>query len=117
MNSTQAENIIATISVIKELKLPTNKVTKVISNLKPLSGRGEKLIINFDNIKDLRVSMFEKMKRLYDFDENEYSLKPKITKVTNKNLQILKTIDKNFFMTCPISRCSKTMAECTKGKF
>ncbi len=49
LNTTQAENVIASISVIKELKLPTNKVTKVISNLKPLSGRGEKLIINFNN--------------------------------------------------------------------
>ena len=48
LNSTQAENVIATISVIKELKLPTEKITKVISNLKPLSGRGEKLIINFN---------------------------------------------------------------------
>ncbi len=49
LNTTQAENVIASISVIKELKLPTSKVAKVISNLKPLSGRGEKLIINFDN--------------------------------------------------------------------
>ena len=49
LNTTQAENVIASISVIKELKLPINKVTKVISNLKPLSGRGEKLVINFDN--------------------------------------------------------------------
>ena len=49
LNTTQAENVIASISVIKELKLPTNKITKVISHLKPLSGRGEKLIINFDN--------------------------------------------------------------------
>ena len=49
LNTIQAENVIASISVIKELKLPTNKVTKVISHLKPLSGRGEKLIINFDN--------------------------------------------------------------------
>ena len=48
LNATQAENVIATISVIKELKLPTKKITKVISNLKPLSGRGEKLIINFN---------------------------------------------------------------------
>ena len=51
LNTTQAENAIASISVIKELKLSTSKVTKVISNLKPLSGRGEKLIINFDNDK------------------------------------------------------------------
>ena len=48
LNTTQAENVIATISVIKELKLPTKKITKVLSNLKPLSGRGEKLIINFN---------------------------------------------------------------------
>ena len=49
LNTIQAENVIASISVIKELKLPINKVTKALSNLKPLSGRGEKLIINFDN--------------------------------------------------------------------
>ena len=49
LNTTQAENVIASISVIKELKLPTKKVMKVISKLKPLSGRGEKLIINFDS--------------------------------------------------------------------
>ena len=49
LNITQAENIIATISVIKELKLSTKKITKFICNLKPLSGRGEKLVINFNN--------------------------------------------------------------------
>ena len=49
LNITQAENVIASISVIKELKLPTKKITKVISKLKPLSGRGEKLTINFDS--------------------------------------------------------------------
>ena len=48
LNTTQAENVIASISVIKELKLETKKVTKVISNLRPLSGRGAKLIIDFD---------------------------------------------------------------------
>tara|TARA_Y100000991_G_scaffold163532_1_gene125497 strand:+ start:84 stop:1499 length:1416 start_codon:yes stop_codon:yes gene_type:complete len=47
LNYVQAENAIATISVIKELKLQPEKVTKVISNLRPLSGRGEKLTINF----------------------------------------------------------------------
>ena len=49
LNTTQAENVIASISVIKELKLPTKKVMKLISKLKPLSGRGEKLIINFNS--------------------------------------------------------------------
>ena len=41
--------MIASISVIKELKLPTKKVLTLISKLKPLSGRGEKLIINFNS--------------------------------------------------------------------
>ena len=49
LNTTQAENVIASISVIKELKLPIKKITKVLSKLKPLSGRGQKLIINFQN--------------------------------------------------------------------
>ena len=47
LNMTQAKNAIATISVIKELKLEPKKVHKIISNLKPLSGRGEKLTINY----------------------------------------------------------------------
>ena len=49
LNTTQAENVIASISVIKELNLSTKKIKKVISKLKPLSGRGEKIIINFDS--------------------------------------------------------------------
>ena len=48
LNTTQAKNVIASISVIKELKLSTKKVMKVINKLRPLSGRGEKLVINFD---------------------------------------------------------------------
>ena len=51
LNMTQAENAIAAISVIKELKLKPEKITKIISDLKPLSGRGEKLTINFSKNK------------------------------------------------------------------
>mgnify|MGYP001205535776 FL=1 len=47
LNPTQAMNAIATISVIKELKLCHTTSEKILSNIKPLSGRGEKLIINF----------------------------------------------------------------------
>ena len=47
LNTTQAINAIATISVIKELKLCHVISEKIISNIKPLSGRGEKIIINF----------------------------------------------------------------------
>lgn len=49
LNTTQALNAIATISVIKELKLCTITSEKVISKIKPLSGRGEKIIINFSH--------------------------------------------------------------------
>ena len=45
--------LIATIAVIKELKLEPNKVHNLISDLKPLSGRGEKLTINFSKTKKL----------------------------------------------------------------
>ena len=47
LNTTQAINAIATISVIKELKLCCTTSEKIISDIKPLSGRGEKLTINF----------------------------------------------------------------------
>ncbi len=47
LNTTQALNAIATISVIKELRLCTVTTQKVISRIKPLAGRGEKIIINF----------------------------------------------------------------------
>ena len=47
LNTTQAINAIATISVIKELKLCHATSKKILSNIKPLSGRGEKLEINF----------------------------------------------------------------------
>ena len=48
LNVTQAENAVAVVSVIKELKLQPEKVKEVISKLRPLSGRGEKLTINFN---------------------------------------------------------------------
>ena len=47
LNITQAINAIAAISVIKELKLCTATSAKIISQIKPLTGRGEKLTINF----------------------------------------------------------------------
>lgn len=55
LNTTHAKNAIATISVIKELNLPPQKVAKVISNLKPLAGRGKKLKIKFGKDKETIV--------------------------------------------------------------
>ena len=48
LNTTQAINAIAVISVIKELKLSVATSAKIISEIKPLSGRGDKIVINFN---------------------------------------------------------------------
>ena len=84
LNTTQAKNVIATISVIKELKLPINKITKVISNLKPLSGRGEKLIINFEsNQKTIII-------------DDSYNANPESMKAALNNFNNLKLKLNNF---------------------
>ena len=49
LNTVQASNAVASIAVIKELKLPEEIAKKTISNLKPLPGRGQKITINFKN--------------------------------------------------------------------
>ena len=49
LNSIQATNAVAVISILKELKLEMSNGMKVISEIKPLSGRGEKVTINFKN--------------------------------------------------------------------
>ncbi|MDC0530790.1 UDP-N-acetylmuramoyl-tripeptide--D-alanyl-D-alanine ligase [Alphaproteobacteria bacterium] len=51
LNTTQALNAIATIAVIKELRLDLEKTLETISNIKPLPGRGEKITINFKDNK------------------------------------------------------------------
>ncbi len=49
LNTVQASNAVASIAVVKELKLPEEIAKKTISNLKPLPGRGQKITINFKN--------------------------------------------------------------------
>ena len=49
LNTVQASNAVASIAVMKELKLPVEIAKKTISNLKPLPGRGQKIIINCKN--------------------------------------------------------------------
>ena len=51
LNVTQASNAIATIAVIKELKLDLANTLKTIRKIKPLSGRGNKLTVNFKDNK------------------------------------------------------------------
>ena len=49
LSSVQATNVIATIAILKQLNLSVKKVTNIFSEIKPLSGRGEKIKINFDD--------------------------------------------------------------------
>ncbi|MDC0093177.1 UDP-N-acetylmuramoyl-tripeptide--D-alanyl-D-alanine ligase [Alphaproteobacteria bacterium] len=51
LNTTQALNAVATIAVIKELKLDLENTLKTISKMKSLPGRGEKITINFKDNK------------------------------------------------------------------
>ncbi len=78
LNITHAVNAIATISIIKELKLEPKKVHRIISNLEPLSGRGEKLTINYD-----------KNKKTFIFDDS-YNANPVSMRAALLNFQRLK---------------------------
>ena len=56
LNTTQALNAIATISIIKVLKLDLENALRTISATKALPGRGEKITINFkDNKKSFVI--------------------------------------------------------------
>ena len=80
--------------------------------LRALSEKlGKKL--DFDNLTQLRDIMFSS-KTMLKFDENIYSSEPKLTTKLDLKSSKLNYENKNFFMTCPISRCSSTMAECSK---
>ncbi len=80
--------------------------------LRALSEKlGKKL--DFDNFLQLREMMFSS-KTMLKFDENIYSPEPKIITKSDFKSSKLNYENKNFFMTCPISRCSSTMAECSQ---
>jgi UDP-N-acetylmuramoyl-tripeptide--D-alanyl-D-alanine ligase len=49
MSSVQALNAVGTLVVVGELGLSQETAKKTISGIKPLSGRGHKIIINFKN--------------------------------------------------------------------
>ena len=49
LNSIQATNVVAVISILKELKLDISNGMKIISEIKPLPGRGERITLNFKN--------------------------------------------------------------------
>ena len=49
MSSVQALNAVGTLAVVEELRLSQETAKKTITDIKPLSGRGHKIIINFKN--------------------------------------------------------------------
>jgi UDP-N-acetylmuramoyl-tripeptide--D-alanyl-D-alanine ligase len=49
LNSFQATNAVAVISILRELKLDISNGMNTISEIKPLPGRGEKITLNFKN--------------------------------------------------------------------
>ena len=56
LNSLQANNAIAVISILKELKLDISAGMKVMTKVKPLAGRGETIILRFkDGQKSLLI--------------------------------------------------------------
>ena len=80
--------------------------------LRALSEKvGKKL--DFDNLLQLREIMFSS-KNMLKFDETIYSSEPKIITKSDLKSSKLNYENKNFFMTCSISRCSSTMAECSQ---
>ncbi len=71
--------------------------------------------IHFDNLLELRNAMMKSIPNLNGFYQDKYNQAPKSIK-NNNNFNSLKQIVKNFYMSCPISRSSSTMAECTLNK-
>ena len=49
LNSIQATNAVAVISILRELKLEISNGMKAMSKIKPLSGRGDKITLSFKN--------------------------------------------------------------------
>jgi len=83
---------------------------KILRALSELLGK----TLPFDNFAELRIAMYKKYPHFAKFDE----IKPAKLKKTEARSQKLKAKSfeypiQNFYMTCPISRNSKTMAECS----
>ena len=84
LNITQALNAVATVAVIKELKLDVANTLKTISNIKPLPGRGDKIIINFKyNKKTLII-------------DDSYNANPDSMKTALNNFQNISGNYKNY---------------------
>ena len=84
LNTTQAINVIATISIVKQLKLNLEKAFKVFANIEPLPGRGQIIKINFN--QDHKTFIID----------DSYNANPDSMKAALDNFYSLKTKFKNY---------------------
>ncbi len=70
--------------------------------------------INFDTLEELRKKMFDEYPKIQSFKQESFNPIPKKGVLKNCSSYNLLSFKKNFYMTCPITRCSNTMAECSK---
>ena len=71
--------------------------------------------VNYNNLEELRDALFNEIPIIKPFEQNRSNSKPKFKKVGQLESSKLICNNKKFFMTCPISRSSITMAECLKN--
>ncbi len=71
--------------------------------------------IEYNKIDELRENMFSEFPKINSFIQGKYNTKPIIKKYEKIHSSKLKNRKRNFHMTCSISRCSETMAECLKA--
>ena len=71
--------------------------------------------IQFDSLSELRKIMLKNFSIIDSFNQDKYNKKPDNIK-SDYNFYPLEGINKSFFMSCPISRSSSTMAKCELNK-
>ena len=71
--------------------------------------------IQYNKIDELREQMFKEFPKINSFIQDKFDTKPILKKYEKLYSSKLKVCKRNFHMTCPISRCSDTMAECLKS--
>ena len=84
LNTTQAINVIATISIVKQLKLNLEKTFKAVANIEPLPGRGQIIKVNFN--QDYKTFVID----------DSYNANPDSMKAALSNFHSLKTKFKNY---------------------
>ncbi len=70
--------------------------------------------INFDTLQELRNNMCQEEPNIYSFKQDSINPKPIKHNLIKFSAYDLISTNRNFYMTCPISRTSDTMAECIK---